>query len=744
MGKIQYSTDYRIFFPPNDPVVKQLDEVHEQFWKSDTLLFVIKNPTGDIFSKRDLTAIHELTTSAWQLPYSYRVDSLANYQHIYGENDSIHIVDLFRDPENLTEKEIENIRKIGLNEIDLVKQLVSEDGSTLGVLVTLQFPPETMTAAYEATVAAREMKEAFLEKYPDLIVKLTGLAVVETAYLEVSQEDLATLTPAMYAVILIAFAFMFWHLGAILVILFTITIATLATMGFSGWLGIEATTLTGLLPTIVLVIAVADIVHIMTAMKTLTGTVNTQMDLVKAAITKTLKPILATTITTSIGFLSLAFAASPPYQDFGILAAIGSLLAFISTLAIAPVLLPFIKFKQKSIATQEFASAIISPLLMKPKSWILVFLVTIIAISWIASKNEINDRIVENFDTSIPVRDATEFAFDNLTGIYRLEYIAKATDSDITNPEYLAELDKFAHWLRSQSEVSSVSVVTDAIKKLQRAMHNGDQEMYTLPSDADKSAQMLLVYEMSLPFGMDLSNQVNIQKSATRLIVTLGKLDTKQIRAFKKRADDWWIANSRKEFLHASAGTGETIVFANLTHVSIEYMVYGVGFALLLVTAFISLLLRDMPLGVMSLLPNLLPFCLLFGIWYFISAEINTAAANICVVVYGLFVDATIHLIFEFKEQIRIQKNDTRTAIVNAYRNVLPAIFVNSIILTFGFAVLTISPFTMNSDFGWLGAIGIACAFVLDLLLLPILLLLFQETFRRQHIKVPVRVSESV
>lgn len=732
MGKIQYATDYRIFFPPSDPAVLQLDEVHDQFWKSDTLLFVIKDPKGDIFTKKNLTAVADLTKDSWQVPYSYRVDSLANYQHIYGENDNIYVIDLFRTTANFDTEDLEKIKKIGLNEVDLVNQLVSPDGSTLGVLITLQFPSDTLTAAYEATIAAREMVKSFKDKNPSLQIELTGLAVVETSYLEVTQQDMSTITPAMYAVILLMTAIVFRGVGAVLVVLTIITLSTTSTMGLSGWLGVEATALTGLLPTIVLVIAVADIIHIMAVLRNLNPEIESRLERTKQAVSKTIKPIAATTLTTTIGFSSLAFAASPPYQDFGIMAAIASILAFVTTIVMAPVLLPLIKLKPGKGLTDWQVESVMSGVLRRPYLWFSVFFALVLIMTWSASNNVINDRIVENFDETVPVRTATEFAFDNLVGIYRLEYIAEAIDKDITNPGFLAEMDKFASWLRKQPEVSSVNILTDSIKKLNRAMNNGSEAMYKLPTDHDASAQMLLLYEMSLPFGMDLSNQINILKSASRIVVTLTRLDTVQIRAFKEKADTWWKNNSDPGYLTPSVGTGETVVFANLTHISIEYMVYGVAFALLLITALISVFLRSLTLGLLSFVPNVLPFIILFGIWAFISAEINTAAANVCVIVYGLFVDATIHLMHEYKLQRVYENLEPREAIASAYKYVLPAITLNTIILSSGFLVLMLSPFTMNADFGLLGAIGVLCAYAIDLWLLPIILLCFDSLVYRK------------
>jgi uncharacterized protein len=165
------------------------------------------------------------------------------------------------------------------------------------------------------------------------------------------------------------------------------------------------------------------------------------------------------------------------------------------------------------------------------------------------SRAPIRSTIVESFDTRMPVRQATEFAMDNLSGVCRLEYVARSARNDVSNPAFLADAERFVTWLRGQAEVNSVISLTDAIKRLHKAMHDDYPAQYRLPTDQNLAAQMLLMYEMSLPFGMDLGDQVTVDKTATRIAVTLGRLDTQHIREFKSCADPWWSSNATRSAL---------------------------------------------------------------------------------------------------------------------------------------------------------------------------------------------------
>lgn len=728
MTSIRFAADYRSFFPEGEKTVEQLDAMHRQFGKSDTLLFVIKNPQGSLFTRRYLEQIHQLTEQAWRIPHAYRVDSVTNFQHVFAEGDTVHVEALVREPADLTPQHISLMERLGRNDIELVKRLVSTDGQTVGVLVTLQFPPETLDAAIAATAQGQRMLEAFKLQNPELQVHLTGLAAVEAAYPEAAQQDMAVLTPLMYVIILLVSVLMLRSLGALLVVLTAISMATAATLGASGWLGFEATALTGLLPTIVLATSVAEIMHVLSAARQMSGDYgNRRVDLACAAIKDTIKPIAIGTATNAVGFYSMVFAASPPYKEFGVLAAIGAVIALVVTISVAAVLIPLLRLKPLEGAASRRYFLYMEPLLRYPKLWLLGFVVLFVIAIEPARNNLINDRIVENFDTSIPVRTATEFAMDNLSGIYRLEYVATSSTGDISDPRFLADLDRFTQWLRTQPEVDSVTTLSDALKKLNQTMNGGRPEEYRLPDDPAMAAQMLLVYEMSLPFGLDLGSQINIDKSATRMVVTLTRLDTQQIRDIKERADNWWRDNADRAALVPGLGTGEAVVFANLTHISIEYMVNGLVFELVVITLMVALFLRNAGLGLISVLPNMFPFFIMFGIWGLLRGEVNTAAINVCVVVYGLIVEATIHIMSHYKTQRLEHGHPPREALRRTYQHVLPSVFANSVILASGFMVMTLSPFSMNADFGMLAVLAIFLGLIFDALCLPLVLLTFDR-----------------
>ncbi|NIO43151.1 MAG: MMPL family transporter, partial [Burkholderiales bacterium] len=227
---------------------------------------------------------------------------------------------------------------------------------------------------------------------------------------------------------------------------------------------------------------------------------------------------------------------------------------------------------------------------------------------------EIEDRYVEWFDESTSFRQDTDFATENLVGPYVLEFSVPSGESGgVVDNVYLERVEAFTGWLREQEEVVHVGAITDVMKRLNKSMHGDGPAWYRLPDDRQLSAQYLLLYEMSLPYGLDLNSQINIDKSASRVMATLQAPSSRQLRDLATRAEDW-LADNTPPAMHTIT-TGIALTFAHIGQRNIESMLLGTAIAFLIISTIITLALRSMPLGLVSLVSNTFPVLITFGLW---------------------------------------------------------------------------------------------------------------------------------
>ena len=258
-------------------------------------------------------------------------------------------------------------------------------------------------------------------------------------------------------------------------------------------------------------------------------------------------------------------------------------------------------------------------------------------------------------------------------------------------------------------------------------MHNDDPAWYRIPDKRDLAAQYLLLYEMSLPFGLDLNNMVNVDKSATRLIVSLNAMTTREQREMDERAVAWLKANAPEEM--STVGSGLTIIWAHLSDRNIKSMLIGLfrgrsfSFPFALIFA-----LRSFKMGMISLLPNLAPATMAFGLWGLAVGRVGLGLSVIVSMTLGIVVDDTIHFLSNYLRARREEGMGSIGAIRHSFNTVGTAMWITTLSLVAGFIILSLSGYKMNSDMGLMSAITIVLALAMDFLLLPTLLIKVEES----------------
>ncbi|MEL7298682.1 MAG: MMPL family transporter, partial [Pseudomonadota bacterium] len=353
-------------------------------------------------------------------------------------------------------------------------------------------------------------------------------------------------------------------------------------------------------------------------------------------------------------------------------------------------------------------------------------LVAIVLVSF-APRNTLEDDFIEYFSTDLPLRQAADFTIDNLTGPFVMSFsFDSGAPNGITDPEFLNKVETFMNWARSQPEVIYVAGFTDTLKRLNQDLHDDDPAMRVLPEQSDLAAQYLLLYEMSLPFGLDLNNQISFDKSAMRVDVRIGGERTRGIVDLAARAEGWLEANMPEL---ATPGAGADVSWANIGQRNIDAMLTGSLLALGLITLTLIVTLKSLRFGLMSLIPNLLPAAIAFGIWGMLVGHINLAAAVVFSMTIGIVVDDTVYLLTKYLHARRKQGLEPVAAMHYAITTVARALLVTSVTLTAGFMTLATSDFNLNVTSGVMIAIVVSSAVIYDLVLLPSLTIWVDQRF---------------
>ena len=719
---ITVTNDYRVLFSEDNPQLAAFDALENTYSVSNAALIAIAPRDGSVFTREALGAIEELTEAAWRAPYSSRVNSLTNYTHSEAFEDDLVVAPLVEDASALSDTDVVRIEKIALDAAEIAGRLVAHDGRTAGVAINFILPENPDQAVIEITDYLHSLLAKARTSHPDIDYYMTGDVVMHRAFSDVTKSDMETLTPIVFLIIVGATIILLRSILSTLAIVAMLVFVINTTMGFAGWNGVVFSPTNAGVPIIVMVIAIADSIHIVTSVL-----LGMRRGLERnAAIVESIRinayPVFITSVTTAIGFLSLNASDSPPFHVLGNYVAFGVLCALVYTMTLLPALLSILPLRARRVQSEEtaffdrFADFVIARRTFLLGSVSLVIVVLIIGIPRI----ELSDNMAQYFDERYEFRRDTDYVIDNLTGLDKLEYSLNAErEGGITDPDYLRKVDAFAEWYRQQPEVTHVQAFSDIMKRLNKNMHGDDPAFYRLPEDPNLAAQYLLLYELSLPFGSDLNDRIDVAKSATRLVVVTKNAWSRDIRELDKRAQVWLRANAPA---FAQEASGLSVVFAHLSLRNIKSMLRGTITAMALISFILIWIFKSVRIGLLSLLPNFIPAIMSFGLWGYLVGHVGIASSVVIAVVFGIVVDDTVHFLSKYLKARR-EGLPAPEAVRSAFHMVGHALWTTTAVLSVGFLVFATSGFEVSWALGLLVTTTIVFALVADFLLLPTLLI---------------------
>ena len=727
--KVRPSVSYQDLLGKEHPKLIDYEKIQREYTRDDNLLVLVEARDGNAFKSQTLAAVSDLTAQLWQTPYSIRVDSISNFQHSYAVKDELIVGNLVPDDDEKA-RAVSQVRDIAMIEPLLLNRATNRGGNVVAASVSFAFPNQDASEKLDAYDFVVKLGDEFKQSNPELNLYISGLVALDATVMEISQREMGLFLILVIGIVVVLLILFMRAVEpvvlTILICLFSIVMA-LSLAGLMGW---KLTPFTASVPLIVLIIAVADCVHIVTAYLQESRESSNKKKALEAALRANLKPVGITSITTAIGFLTLNFSESDSIHALGNEVAFGVMAAFFFSVTFLPASLSLLPMRRTNSTRQPQAylwADSVANFVSKFRLAILgLAAVAIVGIGWGISKNVVNDIIPHYFAESLAWRQANDFAEQEFGGAYTFSWSLEARKKGgVSDPEFLLKASQFVSWLRANPEVVYVNSVTDTFKRLNRNMNGDDTQFYRLPDNQKLASQYLLLYEMSLPYGLDLNNQINLAKSAIRVQATFKTLSTSDILAMEKNVQDWLSANIPDIDV---TGSGVQLMFAHMLNNDVISMLYGTTLGLFVISLLLIIAFRSLRIGLVSLAPNLIPALMAFGVWGMTVGQVGIGLAMVSGMSIGIIVDDTVHFLYKYLLARRHKSMSTKKAIAYTYRTVGPAIVFTTTVLVSGFMAMTfLAEFRVNSDMAIMTSMVLLFALIFDLVALPALLLLIDR-----------------
>ncbi len=720
---LEQPSGYRGFVENGQPNYKEILNLEEKYGMIDTLSYVIKPNSGDVFQKDVLQLIYELTEVSWKTPYSSRVSSLTNHQYTTVDGDDINIDDFISDVENLTDNDLNNLRELALAENTIVNFILSKSARVAFVNISLDMPDGM---GFDDPINfAEEQKKIFNEEYPEVFVTVAGSSRYSHNFQTTARSDATTMYPGFLILIIILSYVLLRSVSASLISLIIIFLSILPSMGMAGWLGFEAQPPLIIAPILILTIALAHAVHILSIALTNLNEGKSKKEAITESLKINMTPVFLTSLTTAVGVAGVNFGKIPAFSEMANTVVIGSAISFALSVIILPILFIIMPIKSHGRASIVLDGLkILGDIIYKFKFYFIsmIALASILLINLIPNLyfDDDFDSYFDRVDEWVEVKNIVNDEFGSSFFIFA--NLSSNEQDGITNPDYLKKLEKFGEWLESQEEVVTVSSVADVIKTLNKNMNGGSEEFYTIPDDKALNAQYLLLYELSVPYGMDLKNQITSDKSESRMLIRINMATSKESIAFNERTDKYIADNF--EGYSSDGIVGIPIMMPYVYKDNTNGLARGLIFSFVFIVLVIGVTLRSFKFGLISIIPNVVPFILSYGILALFTNIVTFSHTISILISLGLVVDATIHFLTKFKKANALNLS-MYDSIQYCFKYVGFPIIVASVCLFSGFLFLLQSSFQTNYILGGMCALIILIALIIDLLLLPALLLLF-------------------
>lgn len=715
--KFTLSYDTRVFFNPEGADLAKLREFESKYGQNNDVLMVLWAGGRKVTEPDVLAALGDLVAEAWRLPHSTRVDALTNFPHVTSDADSFAVADLVPDPGNVGPEEAKEIERIAVADPLIRDRLLAADARATGVLVNFNLPEEASAEVQEIVAASRALAAEFEASHPGMEVKLTGNVMLMAAFSEAAMSDVKVLIPISLVITAIV---MFVFVRAILpsiAILSLLGLSSAAAMGLAGWYGYEINTGTVACPIIIMTVNMAAAVRIVTTALGALGRGLSRHDAIAEAVSMNLWPVTLTNATTMVGFLAMNLADAPPLRQQGNVVVVGICIAYMFTFTWLPALLSMMPLKP-AVQRSERAMVMLGHFVNRFYRVLFVFcgVVVVSCAIWLGNIR-LDDDFARYFDQRFDYRQDSNFAEEHLTGLNIVEFdIGSDSDSGVFEPAYQRKLADFEAWLRDQPGVVSVIAISDITRRVHEAMNAGRTVQEEIPDDRETIAQYFLLYELSLPYGVSLNDQINVSRSSSRVTVILRDMSSSEIRALDERATTWLAANVPAEM--QARATGVNVLFANLSGVNIRSMMFATLVSVLIIAVVVGIALRSAVFGALSILLNMLPSLVGFGLWGLLYQDIGLAASVVTAMTIGLVVDDTIYFLLMY-QQARQRGLDPEGAINHVFATVGVAMLVITVSLTLGFGTLAFSGFEVNRSLGAMTALVILSNLFIDWLMLP-------------------------
>lgn len=578
------------------------------------------------------------------------------------------------------------------------------------------------------------------EKETNLDVRVSGMPYIRTINAQNIIDEIQLFVLGALLITGIIFFFFFRSYRATFITLLVVTIGVTWAFGFIGLFGYEITVLTALIPPLIIVIGVPNAVFLINKYQQEIKLHGQQAKALQRVISKIGNATLMTNITTASGFATFVFVKSQLLREFGILASVNILSIFVLALLIIPILYSFMeppKKKHLNHLERKWMENVVNwmeKMVREQRITIYITTVIVIILGIIGLYQiRVSGSLIEDMPKTKAFYKDIKFFEKEFGGIMPLEILIDTKkEKGVMKLSTLKRMDKINEVIESFPELSRPVSVVNLVKYSKQAFYKGNPKYYQLPTSQEQS--YIFEYTKNSDGNSDmLNNFVDSTGQYARITTFMKDVGTDKMNDIQERLQQVVKKEFPEERYNVSF-TGKALVFLKGTNYLIGNLVFSLSLAIFLISLFMAWMFRSFKMILISIIPNMLPLLITAGLMGFFGIPIKPSTILVFSIAFGISVDDTIHFLAKYRQELMASNWKIRRSVYAALRETGVSMFYTSIVLFFGFLVFTVSSFGGTIALGGLVSITLLFAMVSNLLLLPSLLLTFEDKIANKEV----------
>jgi len=793
IGKLRMDMTIEGWFSKDDPTLIAFNRYHAQFGSEDGVYIVYKPKDGDVFSPASLQAalgiqndlinfrakLKEGEKSA--LEHIVKVDTLVNAPVLTVDGDVLASKQLVGDTVPTSPEAIAQIKAIAESEKQLPLQFFSRDHKYGGIYIETDFgtvpvdaedvTEDTVLALDQAATTNEDKPVEFkptdqgdylklfeeIKKIlakPEYAKQFDFYAVGNTAAAEHDvkmSEEMGILYLAAFAIIVVLLWFLFRSASAVVWSMLIVVLSTVFTLGAAGLLGLTVTGFLILTILLILTVGVADSVH------TLTGYTHQRAAGVehREALRHTYKfagvALLLTGLTNMTGTMALNITPVVPIQSFAIMSTLGILFALLLTFYLLPVLIdlwPTVS-KKTTVATldkKRFLDVMphlksvlekVFPLVEKrPVAFIVPFMLMLVVSIYGATQVKIDSQILDQYPKDSTFTQSVEVADKHMMGAYAMVlYLDFKEDFALQDPDVLKAMDELQK--KFETKYKKYVVMTDSIadvaKDANRKLNGNAPQYERIPETRETLSQTLFMFNSANPSERQRLVDDNYRKANIKISLhSYGSYEYQEVFEQMRADIDEMMAKLKTKYPKAEVSiTGVFALAMQAAQYITENEAITFGIALVVVSVILLLVFGSFKVGLIALIPNLIPALLALGLLGISGIPLDFFTMMLAPIIIGISIDDTVHFISHYQQKLA-KTGDVNTALRETISEAGPGVVFTALILGLGFGIMAVASAAGTSNMGKFGALAIFIGLLNDLFLLPALLLAFKPKFKKE------------